>query len=56
MGDHGLMNYGMITEQGDLGLGWDPLNEKDNKVVNEAYNTKDQKDNNTQVINDSTQK
>ena len=31
-----MAQYGVITEQGDLGLGYDPLNEKDNKVVNES--------------------
>lgn len=30
------MAFGVITEQGDLGLGFDQLNEKDNKVVNES--------------------
>lgn len=49
--------FGMITEQGDLGLGWNPLNKQDNKVVNEAYaKEQKEKDNqkNTQVINDAT--
>lgn len=31
-----MAQYGVITEQGDLGLGYNPLNEKDNKVVNES--------------------
>ena len=31
-----MAQYGVITEQGDLGLGYDPLNEKDSKVVNES--------------------
>lgn len=30
------MTFGVITEQGDLGLGFDQLNEKDNKVMNES--------------------
>lgn len=30
------MAFGVITEQGDLGLGFNQLNEKDNKVVNES--------------------
>lgn len=34
-------NIGVITEQGDLGLGFNPLNNKDQKVVSES--TKDQK-------------
>ena len=29
---------GVITEQGDLGLGFDALNEKDEKIYNEAVN------------------
>ena len=29
-------NIGIITEQGDLGLGFDPLNKKDAKVSNES--------------------
>ena len=29
-------NIGIITEQGDLGLGFDPLNKKDAKVYNES--------------------
>ena len=28
--------YGVITEQGDLGLGFDVLNEEDQKVYSEA--------------------
>ena len=31
-----MSDYGVITEQGDLGLGFDPLNQKDQKAVNEA--------------------
>lgn len=31
-----MAQYGIITEQGDLGLGYDPLNKKDNEVVNES--------------------
>ena len=34
-------NIGVITEQGDLGLGFNPLNNKDRKMVSES--TKDQK-------------
>lgn len=29
-------NIGVITEQGDLGLGFDPLNKKDANVYNES--------------------
>lgn len=31
-------NYGVITEQGDLGLGFDLLNDRDQKVYSEAVN------------------
>lgn len=37
-------NIGVITEQGDLGLGFNPLNNKDQKVVAEA--TKNQQNSN----------
>ena len=50
-----MANYGVITEQGDLGLGWDPLNEKDNAVVNEAY-SKDKKDQTTIINEDKKNK
>ena len=33
-----MANVGVITEQGDLGLGFDQLNEKDAKAVVEATN------------------
>lgn len=33
--------YGVITEQGDLGLGFDPLNDKDQKVYSEAVSKSD---------------
>ena len=41
-------NIGIITEQGDLGLGFDKLSEKDNKVYTEATNKdkEDKKENN----------
>lgn len=45
-----MADYGVITEQGDLGLGFDKLNEKDNKTVNEAYGSKD---NDKTVINEN---
>ena len=32
---------GIITEQGDLGLGFDPLSDNDAKVYNEATNNTD---------------
>lgn len=31
-----MAQYGVITEQGDLGLGYNPLSKEDNKVVNES--------------------
>lgn len=31
-----MAQIGCITEQGDLGLGFDLLNEHDNKIVNKA--------------------
>lgn len=34
--------YGVIQEQGDLGLGFNPLNEEENRIVNES--TKEQKE------------
>ena len=44
-----MKKFGVITEQGDLGLGFDVLNEQDQKVVNEAVNSEDKKDENKQV-------
>ena len=35
-GEKDMANIGVITEQGDLGLGFDPLNKKDTKVYNES--------------------
>lgn len=35
-------NIGIITEQGDLGLGFDQLNEKDQKTYNESANNSGQ--------------
>ena len=32
------VSVGLITEQGDLGLGFDPLNKQDAKVYAEAMN------------------
>lgn len=45
-----MAQIGIITEQGDLGFGFDALNEADNKVYEEA--TKNQQDN-VQVINET---
>lgn len=44
-----MKKFGVITEQGDLGLGFDVLNEQDQKIVNEAVEHKDKKDDNKQV-------
>lgn len=46
-----MSEFGVITEQGDLGLGFNPLTQEDQKVVNEAVKReKDMLDNKTQVI------
>ena len=34
------VEFGVITEQGDLGLGFNPLNESDNTVVAKAEEKK----------------
>lgn len=34
---------GIITEQGDLGLGFDPLNQNDQKVYNESASKEEDK-------------
>ena len=41
---------GVINEIGDMGLGWAPLPESDNKIVNEA--NKKQNASETTVINE----
>lgn len=33
-----MSNIGMITEQGDLGLGFDPLSQKDQEILKEQEN------------------
>ena len=43
---------GVITEQGDLGFGFDKLNEKDEKVYSEAVKRQNE-DNDKQVINEN---
>ena len=50
-----MAEFGAITEQGDLGLGFDLLNNKDNKTVNEAMNKEQQQQTNSQpqVINEN---
>ncbi len=47
-----MTNYGVITEQGDLGLGWNPLDEKDNTTVNEAVARQNSDKQNISVINE----
>ena len=42
--EYNMGNIGVITEQGDLGLGFDLLNNKDQKTVAEA--TKNQQNSN----------
>lgn len=37
-------NIGMITEQGDLGLGFEKLSEKDAKALSEQKNTEKEND------------
>lgn len=49
-----MPNIGVITEQGDLGLGFDNLNEKDQKAYDEA--AKNNSGNNIQVINETNKK
>ena len=42
-----MSNIGMITEQGDLGLGFDPLSQKDQEILKEQENlvNRDNEDN-----------
>ena len=40
-----MSNIGIITEQGDLGLGFDYLNKKDQQVYNESTKTEKEKEN-----------
>lgn len=47
-----MADFGVINEIGDMGLGFRPLTEEDNKTVNEAVNG----DNNSQVINEDNKK
>ena len=49
-----MSQIGIITEQGDLGLGFDELNEKDTKAYNEA--TKDSMNNQTIINEDNKNK
>ena len=48
-----MSEYGVITEQGDLGLGFNPLNPGDQKVYQEAVNKQHGvPDNNVTVVNE----
>ena len=49
-------NYGVITEQGDLGLGFDLLNDKDQKVYSEAVNKQKNNESASKQIINETQK
>jgi hypothetical protein len=44
-------NYGIITEQGDLGLGFDPISENEAKVIKEHLDQKNEAD--QESINES---
>jgi len=49
-----MSNVGVITEQGDLGLGFDVLNNKDQKAYSEGVQRQQQ--NNQQVVNEQDKK
>lgn len=36
------MDYGMITEQGDLGLGFDPISEEEKEKIKDPMNGTEQ--------------
>lgn len=40
-----MSEYGMITEQGDLGLGFDPLTEQEEKQILENSREEEEKEN-----------
>lgn len=42
-----MANIGMICEQGDMGLHFDPLSEKEQKVLKEQQEDRNKKDDNT---------
>lgn len=46
MNDKNTNNYGVITEQGDLGLGFSVLNNNDKKKLDEADKRKKNTENN----------
>lgn len=43
-----MPNIGVITEQNDLGLGFDPLNENDQKTYQETVNRNSENNQNNQ--------
>lgn len=49
-----MAQIGLITEQGDLGLGFDSLNENDQKIYEESTNTDSNE--NQAVINEGKDK
>lgn len=51
-----MATIGVITEQGDLGLGFDPLNNKDQQSYNEAVQREQESKDNSQIINESDKK
>lgn len=47
-----MAEIGMITEQGDLGFGYDVLNNKDKKVYEESVKRQQNNNDSSQVINE----
>ena len=48
-----MTEFGVITEQGDLGLGFDPLEKKDQQVYQEAVNKENSSKDNTVGISEN---
>lgn len=40
-----MSEVGVITEQGDLGLGFEPVTDEEEKVLKEAFGDKEEDDN-----------
>ncbi len=40
-----MAEYGILNEVGDLGLGFTPLNKKNNQAINENNNTSEKSNN-----------
>lgn len=51
-GECDMAEYGVITEQGDLGLGFNPLNPSDQQVYQEAVNKQHGVPDSATVINE----